>query len=54
MRYTITGTDVTGNIIFWEETEEVRSAEDKFMMACLKCSKVTVYDKEEYTSIMSY
>ena len=54
MRYTITGTDVTGNITFWEETNEIKSAEEKFMTACLKCSKVSVYDKEEYTNIMNY
>lgn len=54
MRYQITGTDANNNIIFWEETEEIRSAEDKFMMACLKCSKVSVYDKEEYANIMTY
>ena len=54
MRYTITGTDVTGNIIFWEETNEIRSAEEKFMTACLKCSKASVYDREEYTNIMNY
>lgn len=54
MRYTIIGTDVTGNITFWEETNEIRSAEEKFMTACLKCSKVSVYDKEEYTNIMNY
>lgn len=54
MRYQITGVDERGNITFWEETNEIRSAEDKFMTACLKCSKVSVYDKEEYTNIMNY
>ena len=54
MRYQITGTDERGNIIFWEETNEIRSAEDKFMDACLKCSKVRVYDNKEYTNIMNY
>lgn len=54
MRYTITGMDERGNITFWEEANEIRSAEDKFMMACLKCSKVSVYDKTEYTTIMTY
>ena len=54
MRYTIIGADANNNIIFWAETEEIRSAEDKFMIACLKCSKVTVYDREEYTHIMNY
>lgn len=54
MRYTITGTDANNNITFWEETNEIRSAEEKFMAACLKCSKVSVYDKEEYTNIMNY
>lgn len=54
MRYTITGYDTKGNIVVWEETNEIRSAEDNFFMACFKCAKVTVYDKEEYNNIMSY
>ena len=53
MRYTITGYN-NGSMVVYEETNEIRDAEDRFMMACLKCSKVTVYDREEYANIMNY
>ena len=54
MRYTITGTDARGNITVYEETDEIRSAEERFFEACYRCDKVNLYDRNEYKNIMSF
>lgn len=54
MRYQITGINTKENITIHEESEEIKDAEEKFIIACFKCNRVVLYDKIKCKKLMNF